>query len=200
MLRVRFLSGDPALSRVGQPGAQDGEQGQRHAPARSRPARSIQAITSAPTAAAAADGQQPLRRRSGPVARRGRRGLPPRSRSRGHIQRRPAPATIDLRIVQPVVHGQFPIQQVEIEPDDPRQRFQLMADQPLLGGAVHLVDAVAHPGGVRRAAGSASPTRAVADLHASGTARGGGRLAIVAAIAYRIRGLCTVVPILKGMI
>ncbi|OIQ66333.1 hypothetical protein GALL_520970 [mine drainage metagenome] len=44
-------------------------------------------------------------------------------------------------------HREFPIQEVEVELDNPGHPLQLVADQALLGRAVHLVDAVAHPTG-----------------------------------------------------
>ncbi|GHU35313.1 hypothetical protein AGMMS50256_30380 [Betaproteobacteria bacterium] len=55
-----------------------------------------------------------------------------------------------LRIIEPVIHAQLAGYQVEVEANDPRQGFQTLTDQAFLGGAIHLVDAVAHLAGVFR--------------------------------------------------
>src|SRR5690606_4840780 len=44
--------------------------------------------------------------------------------------------------------GEYPLHQVEVERGDALDRGELVADQPLLGGAVHLLDAQPGPGSI----------------------------------------------------
>ncbi|VDY11113.1 conserved protein of unknown function (plasmid) [Thiomonas sp. Sup16B3] len=135
---------DPALLEGGQTGAEDGHGGKRHHHPRGfLPARPGDDLG-----------------RDGGGASHGEQTFLPSAQGGGkHGHRRIGFQQIGchaqlvqrhgnlLGLIQAVIHRELPIHEVEVELHNPGHGLQLVADQALLGRAVHLVDAVAHPAG-----------------------------------------------------
>ncbi len=92
-----------------------------------------------------------------------------------------------------MVDRQFSIQQVEIEPGDPRYRFQSIADQRFLGRTVHLVDTVAHPAGTFGRRVVFGKRLALAGFTPGGAARIGLRRLVVAVVVIVVMIVISVI-------